>query len=158
MKANYLFPHRFKKIGWIVFIPMTVFGLLQLIYQWEPDILDFNVFAMFDQGLLSNKVYFSSVKNNVLNELIMIILIISMMVVAFSQEKVEDEYIRKIRLDSLVWATYLNYIVLIFAILLVYGFPFLWVLIGNVLTILLFFIVRFNWILNRTRKEGEDEE
>jgi hypothetical protein len=49
------------------------------------------------------------VNNNILNEILGVVIILSLLVVAFSKEKSEDEYISKIRLESLVWSVYLNY-------------------------------------------------
>lgn len=40
----------------------------------------------------------------------------SSILVAFSKEKLEDEYISKIRLEFLVWSVYLNYAIFIFII------------------------------------------
>ena len=78
--------------------------------------------------------------------------------VAFSKEKQEDELIAKIRLDSLVWATYVNYAVLMFSMLFIYGMSFLWVMIFNMFTILLFFIFRFNWQVKKLNKTMSYEE
>ena len=80
------------------------------------------------------------------------------MFIAFSKEKNEDEFINKIRLDSLVWATYVNYIVLIISTIFVYEFTYLWVMIINMLTTLIFFIIRFNWQLIKLKKAMSHEE
>jgi len=86
------------------------------------------------------------------------LLIISLFFIAFSKEKNEDEFIAKIRLESLLWATYINYAVLIIAILFVYGGSAFWVLVYNIFTILLFFIIRFNWVIRKSRKLAKDEK
>jgi len=100
MKLNFLFPNKFKKIGWFILIPSAIIGLVTLIYEYEPSFLDFNVPAIFiDEITLSdNKQLFGMVNNNVLNEILGILIIISSLFVAFSKEKLEDEYISKIRL------------------------------------------------------------
>jgi|GEM_PF-2785038 len=36
MEVNYLFPNRFKKIGWLLLIPSAIIGLVTLIYEYEP--------------------------------------------------------------------------------------------------------------------------
>ena len=160
MKLNFLFPNKFKKIGWFILIPSAIIGLVTLIYEYEPSFLDFNVPAIFvDEITLSdNKRLFGMVNNNILNEILGILIIISSLLVAFSKEKLEDEYITKIRLESLVWAVYINYGILLFTFLFIYDFSFLWVMIFNMFTVLLFFIVRFNWQISKLKKSAYYEE
>jgi hypothetical protein len=85
------------------------------------------------------------VKNNVFDELIGLLLIAGGLFIAFSKEETEDEFIAKIRLESLVWATYFNYAILMLSVIFVYGMSFFGVLVFNMFTLLLFFIIRFNW-------------
>lgn len=133
MKLNFLFPNEFKKIGWIILIPSAVIGLFTIIYNYEPSFLDFNVPAIFvDEISLSNdKQLFGMVNNNILNEILGILIIISSLLVAFSKENLEDEYISKTRLESLVWAVYLNYGILLISFLFIYDLSFLWVMITS---------------------------
>jgi len=42
--------------------------------------------------------------------------------------------------------------ILIVAMLFIYGMAFFWVLVFNIFTILIFFIIRFNWIIRKSRK------
>lgn len=160
MKLNFLFPNKFKKIGWFILIPSAIIGLVTLIYEYEPSFLDFNVPAIFiDEITLSDrKQLFGMVINNILNEILGILIIISSLLVAFSKEKLEDEYISKIRLESLVWAVYVNYGILLFSFLFIYDFSFLWVMIFNMFTVLLFFIIRFNWQFYKLKISAYYEE
>jgi len=83
---------------------------------------------------------------------------LSSLLVAFSKEESEDEYISKIRLESLVWAVYFNYAILLISSLFIFDFAFLWVMIFNMFTILLFFIIRFNWQIYKLKKFVHYEE
>ena len=76
----------------------------------------------------------------------------------FSKEKVEDEMVRQLRLNSLLVALYINYAVLIVCSLFVYGLDFLYVMIYNMFTILLIFMVVFRYRMWRLNKEMKDEE
>ena len=68
MKLNFLFPSKFKRIGWFTLIPSAIIGLLILIYEYEPSFLDFNVPAIFVDELFSvNRKTFRMVANNILN-------------------------------------------------------------------------------------------
>ncbi len=158
MKAKYLFSHKFKKIGWIILIPSVVLGFLVVLFNYEPDFLDFNVPALVVEELMGEREYFGLINNNILNEIFGILIIISSILVAFSKEKIEDELISKIRLESLVWATYVNYGILIVAIIFVFDISFLWVMIFNMFTILLIFIIRFNWQVSKFKKAIGYEE
>ena len=159
MKLNFLFPNKFKSIGWFTLIPSAIICLLTLIYEYEPSFLDFNVPAIFVDELFSvNKKTFRMVTNNILNEILGVLIIISTFLVAFSKEKLEDEYISKIRFESLAWAVYFNYAILILTFLFIYDFAFLWVMVFNMFTVLLFFIVRFNWQISKLKKTTSYEE
>ena len=158
MKLNYLFPHGYKKIGLMILIPSMIVGLIVVIYELEPEVFDLNVPAIFVNDFFGDNEFMGMTNNNILNEICGVLLIISLILVAFSKEKQEDELINKIRLDSLVWATYLNYGILLFAMIFVYEISFLWVMIFNMFTILLFFIIRFNWQVMKLNKELSYEE
>jgi hypothetical protein len=116
------------------------------------------VFGIFIDEIVGTKKYFGIISNNVLNEILGVLVIISGLMVAFSKEKNEDEFISKIRLQSLVWATYWNYGILILAFLFVYDLSFLWVMIINMYTIIIFFIIKFNWSLVNLNKTLTYEE
>jgi len=152
---NYLFPNSFKKIGWVVLIPSSIIGFWLIIQEeYEPSFFDAKVPAFLKPAFpLTGEAfkYFTIIENNILNEIIGVLFIISALFVAFSKEKVEDEFIAKIRLESLVWATYFNFAILILAMLFLYEFSFLWVMIFNMFTIPIFFIIRFNWQLRKIK-------
>jgi hypothetical protein len=61
-------------------------------------------------------------------------------------------------LESLLWATYANSGLLLLAIVLVYDLAFLQVMIFNMVTLLLIFLARFNFILFRNAKANRYEE
>ena len=55
MKLNYLFPHRFKRIGLMILIPFILLGLYVVNYDIEPEIFDFNVPAVFVDEFFGEK-------------------------------------------------------------------------------------------------------
>lgn len=158
MKSPYLLPNYFKKTGWFLLIPGILFGIISLVYISEPEFLKINVFSIVYQPILGDTEFFSFTKNNIFDEIIGLLLIIGSIFIALSKEKSEDEFISKIRLESLVWATYLNYFILVLSILFIYEMTFFLVLVFNMFTILLFFIIRFNWVLYKSKKQIKDEE
>lgn len=125
---------------------------------FEPRFLSIKVPVIFASQLFAKDQLFGIIENNIWNEILGVIIIISSLMVAFSREENEDEYIQKIRLNSLVWAVYLNYAILLLTILFVYDLSFLNVMTLNIFTVLFFFIIRFNWQLNRLNKSLENEK
>lgn len=164
MKINYLFPHRFKKFGWIVFIPVFIFFIFYLFnYELFGESfykqMNFHVFAIVDNTFLARETqFFKVVENSVGDELIFCLLVVSGILVGFSKVKVEDEMVSKIRLESLVWATYINYAILLATTFFVYGLAFLNALYINIFSLLLVFIIRFHWKLYQYNKMSNDEE
>src|SRR5665213_876634 len=79
------------------------------------------------------------------NDITILLVILGLLLIAFSKEQIEDEQITQLRLDSLQWAIYLNYAIFIICVLFVYGFNFIPVVVFNVITPLVFFIIRFRW-------------
>lgn len=157
MMTNYLFPNRFKKLGWLLFVPSLIGAILFSIYEPEFDFLNVRPFAILNDNFFTSH-FFTRTNNNILDEILCVLLIIGGMLVAFSKEKIEDEMVTKIRLESLVWATYVNYAVLLACVIFIYGMPFLTVMMYNMFTLLFFFILRFYWMIYKSSKVADDEK
>ena len=158
MKTHYLLSNKYKKPGWVIFIPSAILGILWMIFELEIPWLDVKTFSVFHEPFMGRFKFFTMAENNIADEILGILIIIGALFIAFSKEKNEDEFISNIRLESLVWATYLNYTILIFAIIVLTEMAFFWVLVFNMFTILVFFIIRFNWMIRRSIKSMGYEE
>jgi small-conductance mechanosensitive channel len=157
MKTTLLLPNYFKKIGWILLVPSAILGLFIIIFDYEFGFLDTKVFTIYSGGF-QEPVVFGMIKTNLTNTIVGVLFLIGAIFVAFSKEKKEDEYIAGIRLESLLWATYINYGVLLFCFIFFYAFEFLYVMIFNMFTILIFFIIRFYYMLYRSGKSLSHEK
>ncbi|RAR49780.1 hypothetical protein B0I10_103201 [Flavobacterium lacus] len=155
--TNYLFPNRLKKIGWLLFIPSLIGAVLYSIYEPEFEFLNLRPLAIFNDNIFVSS-FFTRTENNLLDEILCIFLIVGGMFVAFSKEKIEDEMVAKFRMESLVWATYVNYIILLVCVIFVYGMPFLTVMMYNMFTLLFFFILRFYWMIYKSSKALDNEK
>jgi hypothetical protein len=158
MNRNYLFPHVYRFIGWIVLVPGLILGLAHMLGGFEATWLNLPVFVVSEPGFLGEDKWFGLSTNNLTDELAGVMLIIGLAFVAFSRERSEDEFIARIRLESLLRATYLNYGILLLTIVFMYGSAFFWVLVFNMFTILLFFIVHFNLALAKARRNLRTDE
>ena len=76
-----------------------------------------------------------------------VLVLISLFLIAFTREETEDEFIWRTRTDSLHWTTYFNYFVLLICFLFFFDFEFLYVMIFNMYTTLVIYIVRFRLLL-----------
>jgi len=143
MLTKILLPHRYHLIGWILFLPFAVLlfseNYLSFSFPWLE-------FVASKNGLLGDS------KENFTNEFALIGVFISLFLIAFSREKEEDEYIQKLRLDSLLMAFYVNTFILILGTLIFYGFGYLEFMGYNMFTIQLIFIGRFRWVLFKQQK------
>tara|TARA_R110002033_G_scaffold79931_3_gene131030 strand:+ start:58960 stop:59436 length:477 start_codon:yes stop_codon:yes gene_type:complete len=158
MKTNYLLPAKFKKWGLLILLPSALLGILTIAGEWEPDFLNVTVPAIFIDEFIGKDALIGITNNNILNELCAVFVIVGGLMLAFSKEKNEDEFIASIRLRSLVWATYMNYFILLLAIVLVYDFSFFWVMVFNMFTVLLLFVIKFNWRLMKFKKSDNYAE
>lgn len=159
MKTRFLFPNHFKTVGWVLFVPSLVLGILYNINnEILKSFLKIKVFAIAETQLFNFNSYFKFIENDIIDELILFGLIIGGVFVGFSKLKNEDEYISKIRYESLVWATYFNYGLILFFTLFIYGIPYLNILFYNMFTLLLFFIIRFHYMIYKLNKVNQDDE
>jgi uncharacterized membrane protein YczE len=152
METKLLLPSRFKKIGWFLFVPALLAGIYLTITNAEPHWLNARIVCLASGDFFNGASFFSKVDTNLANTIVGVLLIVGALLVGFSKEKNEDEFIAKIRLSSLLWAVMVNYLLLLFAFLFIYETAFLNVMIYNMFTVLLIFIGRFNYILYKNAK------
>jgi hypothetical protein len=147
MKSRFLFSHKWMIPGAIIFI----IGVgAHFINQSAADPVgafhkNHPLFLSIDTQLLADDVEYLS-------------LVIGLLLVAFSKEKVEDEQIGQLRSDSLQWAIYVNYGIFIICTIFINGSDYLGVVTYNVLTPLLFFIIRFRWKIYQLNRAVVKEE
>jgi hypothetical protein len=157
MKTNYLLPNKYKTIGWILFVLGIVTGVFVFFSDYESNALTIKVLSIYNEAVISNDPdgFFKIIENSVVDELAALAIVIGGLLVGFSKEKIEDEFIYKLRKDSLVWALIFNYVVLIFTIIFIYGFTFFDVLVFNMFTPLVFFVLRFSFLKHKISSHEE---
>ena len=158
MPTKLLLPNRYKKFGWFILVPASIAGLVLRYYDFDANWMHASVFAFASDGFPGNPTYFGFIDTNITNTVIGSLFILGAMLVGFSKEKNEDEFIAELRLSSLLWAVCVSYLLLLLAFLFVYGTPFFDVMVYNMFTVLIIFIVRFNFILYRNAKTVPDEK
>lgn len=158
MTKQLLLPNRFKRIGWFILIPALIAGILSSATGFELEWLNARVFSFFNDDIFESSKHFSFITTNVTNTLIGILFLAGALMVSFSKEKQEDEFIANLRLSSLLWSVWVNYGLLLVAFVFVYGLAFFSVMVYNMFTILIIFIIRFNYILWKTNTPAAYEK
>lgn len=147
MKKNYLFPTTFRKIGWCLFVPFVIMGLICLFNANDESWLKVSAFSVIPWGVI---------KNSLFDEISVIGLAISLLFIAFSREKDEDECIASIRSSSLIWATIAGYLLLIVCTMLIYDLPYPNFVFIDLFMILILFITKYNIELYKFRRSNND--
>jgi len=160
MKTRFLLPNKLKKIGWFLLIPSTILGLFVIFKEFKFKFLEIKVFTISSGGTApwDSTHFFGFEKENITGTICGVFFLLGALMVAFSREENEDEFISKTRLESLLWATIINYLILLFCFIFFYEFGFMYVMIFNMFTILILFIIRFHYVLNRSSKLLQHEK
>lgn len=148
MNKNLLLPYPFKKIGWALFIPTALFGLLMAVDG-------FNGFPSF---LLPGNAVADSTRDAVSNNIVLIGVLVGALLVTCSRERIEDELIARIRLNALLTALYINIAAAVIASLALYNFDYLYVMVVNMVSLPILFLIIEQVLLWRLRKEASHEE
>ncbi|MEJ7558572.1 MAG: hypothetical protein WKF66_09715 [Pedobacter sp.] len=145
MKNKLLLPVRFRKTGWIIFIITTIAFIVARKYEWEPSMLNYTYTDNNGRG---------SSGTNLLKEIFFTCWMIGLMMIAFSKEKNEDEYIAYLRLSSWQYSVFASLMISILGTWFIYGMNYLMFSALNMLTAPLAFIVIFNLTIYRTLKRN----
>jgi len=155
MNIKMLLPNKYKKLGWCLAVPGFILIVLYLYADVAFPFLDYANGS--NDNFFHGATIFNLTTNNFTDEIASVLLIVGLLLVAFSREKVEDEHISQIRLESLLWAVLINSILLIIGIIFIYETLFLHVMVYNMCTPLIIFIARFNYIMYTERKKLQSE-
>lgn len=149
MNKNYLFPHRFQMVGWVLAIAAV--AAVFILKNWF-----FNMPSLYYDGFFDDEVedgFFRMARSGILT-LAMPLFTIGLIFIGFSKEKVEDEFVHHLREQSLVWATYVTAALFILATLFIGGFAYTYVPYLVFFVFLILFIVKFKIALHRFNKGG----
>ena len=136
MRKNYLFPTTFRKIGWCLFVPFAITSFICLFDGSNEDWLKVNALSVIPWSMIG--------------------LTVSLLFIAFSKEKDEDECIANIRSNSLIWATITAYSLLIVCTMLIYDMQYLNFVFIDLFMILFLFIIKYNIELYKFRRSNND--
>ncbi|HKK38209.1 MAG TPA: hypothetical protein VJ949_02200, partial [Cryomorphaceae bacterium] len=101
--------------------------------------------------------FFSLMEDNFTNELIALLILIGAVLVAFSKEKVEDEFFQRLRFEAMIWALKIQSLLLLLAILFLYNFAFLWFMMIALVSFYVIYIGRYHYQLMKFKREARAE-
>lgn len=148
MNTTILLPYPFKRIGWVLFIPAALLGILM-------GIDGFNGFPSF---LLPGAAETSQTLDRICNNAALIGTLVGALLITCSRERIEDELIGRIRLNALLAALYLHIGISVAAALLLYDLAYLNFMIFNLCLLPVLFLVIERALLWRLGKEAAHEE
>ncbi|MFN8345680.1 MAG: hypothetical protein U0X91_11780 [Spirosomataceae bacterium] len=153
MYTHLLLPNRYKRIGWIIFVPCLILTILSIL-QLDPSVSFFDgdhilskwtTIRVAEKGTLA--ALFDESSNDLAGEILMTLTALGFFFVAFSRERTDDEWIMRVRLESLLWAFYVHLGGFLLSVWFSYSLAFYAFLSWNMLTAPLVFLARFHWIV-----------
>lgn len=171
MKTFKLLPRGFRFLGLaliflviVIFIidPEVCFGEMS-IFEDPEGMFVFTVPSFFESNFMvdGKEVSFAFIRwirNDLINELLLTVMLIGVWMVAFAKIKGEDEYSQQLRLESMVKAIIWNSVLLLILNFMIYDGLFLYVMISQLFSFLLIFSVIFAIKVRKQRKILVDEE
>lgn len=143
METKLLLSNKYKTIGMLLLVISVALGIM--VHFWDFEIS----FLTLEPSHKKAKIF--DERMNFTDEVALTGIIMALLFIAFAREKIEDEFINRTRLESWQWAILINYIMLVIATWAVYGFAFLDVMMYNMLTIPIIFIIRFHYVLYKNK-------
>lgn len=92
------------------------------------------------------------------NNIVLIGVLAGSLLITCSRERIEDELIGRIRLNALLVALYINILWAVIASLALYNFDYLYVMVINLVSLPILFLIIERVLLWRLRKEASHEE
>lgn len=158
---QYLLPNSLKRLGWLLLIPAFLAGAYYMFGDHEVfSELKINVFGLFGDGLnfgKEGKTNWRWSEIELIPNLAAILFLCGGLLIMFSKEKKEDEFINQLRLSSLQFAVLISYLLLLISFLLIHGFSFLDVMVYNMFTVIILYIIRFQYLLRNYSIKGNDQ-
>ena len=157
IKQNYLLPHGFKRVGMIMLVPFLAACIWLLCGPCEGDWFLVAVPALFTLDIASTSEWFGMTATDPVNEICMLGLLVSLVFLALSKEKDEDEMTAVVRMQSFVWSFWCTAVLMLVAILFVYDLAFMYFAFASVFVCFIMYICKFNYEMiniRRTYKEG----
>lgn len=140
-------PYKFRPLGWFMIFAGVVAGALFFLIDFRIELPVLAVISSFMETRL-----FTLFVTNIADELILSLLIAGMAIVIFSRDKHEDSEVESgystniemVKATSLFKAIRINTLFLLFSIFFVFGQGFLWVLLLNLISVYVIYLILYH--------------
>ena len=143
-----LIPRQFK---WLGLILIVIAGFLYFYFDWYNIRLEVPVFAVYSSFMRTR--YFVFSRTNFTDELTLLLALAGFMMIVFSKEKNESDEIKLVRYKSLVQAVFINSLFMAFSILFIYGSGFIAMLVFNVISVYLIYLIIFAFQRRKSQRK-----
>ncbi len=143
---KFLLPYPWKFAG----IFLSLCGIvLAIFYLWFDFRFTLPVFAAYS-SFLETKM-FTTFSTNFADDLILLLLLIGLGLIVFTKEKIETEQMDLFRTKAAAFAFIANIIFLIFSVLFIFGSGFIGVLVLNLFSLPILYLIIFNFLKRKQR-------
>lgn len=158
MKSNYLLPNTCKTWGWGIFGLGILLWLILVLFEEEIRQIEIPTFVLYSDMIFTGEKWFQIVKTDISLTLIYLFTTVGSLLLMFSKEKIEDEFIAQLRLRSLQWSILVIYGLFLIANLLIYGLLFLNIIAIQLLILPIIYTIRFHYVIYKHKNTISDEE
>jgi len=151
-----LLSYQFKYLGFASLVAGGIMAYLVISWNFKPDFLDIPIFAIYSSYL--NNVIFGITQTNFADEMAIVLLLFGLILLAISKQKIEKEYYMKIRVKAIILSVFLNTALAVIAALTFFGMGYLIILVINIFSQLVIYLIFFNVLLVSERMKRNHEE
>ena len=137
-------------LGWILIVICTLPGVW---YLFSGESFPFHLSIeipwpfTYENGLLDPQIIEGVISLDIIDEIIALGAIAGFFLVGFTKQLIEDERIAQLSLEALQWGFYASYLLLTLCVIFIHGSLFFMVIVYNMFTPLVIFVIRFYWLL-----------
>lgn len=136
-------------------IPSALLCAYYLFYA-EYELMPCRIFSIVSFDIFSPVQWFKPIETDGMRQIAIVTFMVSLLLIAFSREKEEDEYIEFLRSQSMRWSILTSSVITIIATLFVYNMAYLYFVFINIYLILILFIIKYRIKLHHFKKSAND--
>jgi hypothetical protein len=133
-----MLPFRYKLAGLILIISGFILTILYFVIDFR---FELPVFAIFSSYVETK--FLTTFSTNFADELILLTLLAGFLLISFSKEKKEEDYTNALRYKAIIRAVIINSAILLFSILFIYGGGFMGIVILNIYSPFIIYLITF---------------
>jgi hypothetical protein len=145
---NLLLPYYFKIFGIVLFLAGIAMAIFYIWFDFRFTIPVFAVYSVFFETKI-----FEVFRTNFADELTLLVLICGLGLIVFSKQKNEWAGLDFIRFKALSLAVIANTVFLLLSVIFVYGSGFMGILVINVISLFVFYLIIF-LLIKRKKSSG----